>query len=63
MSNLISPHGGQLKPLLIKGRELREACKKAETLPCVQMTTRERDDLIMMGIGAFSPLEGVYGKS
>jgi sulfate adenylyltransferase len=26
------------------------------------MTTRERDDLIMMGIGAFSPLEGFMGK-
>ncbi len=63
MSNLISPHGGQLKPLLIKGRELREACKKAKTLPCVQMTTRQRDDLIMMGIGAFSPLEGFMGKA
>jgi sulfate adenylyltransferase len=63
MSNLIAPHGGQLKPLLIKGRELREACKKAKALPCVQMTTRERDDLIMMGIGAFSPLEGFMGKA
>ena len=27
------------------------------------MTTRERDDLIMMGIGAFSPLGGFMGKA
>ncbi len=26
------------------------------------MTTRETSDLIMMGIGAFTPLEGFMGK-
>jgi sulfate adenylyltransferase len=63
MSNLIPPYGGQLKSLLLKGRELREACKKAKNLPSVRMTTREMDDLIMMGTGAFSPLEGFMGKA
>lgn len=58
MVNLISPHGGELKPLLLKGEELKETLKKARALPRVPMTTRERDDLIMMGIGAFSPLNG-----
>jgi sulfate adenylyltransferase len=63
MFNLISPHGGELKPLLLKGEKLKETLKKAKTLPQVRMTTRERDDLIMMGIGAFSPLEGFMGKA
>ncbi len=55
---LISPHGGTLKPLLLEGSARAEALKKAQRLKPVPMTTRERDDLIMMGIGAFSPLEG-----
>jgi sulfate adenylyltransferase len=58
MIRLIPPHGGELKPSLLKGEALEEAKAKARTLPQVCMTTRERDDLIMMGIGAFSPLHG-----
>lgn len=63
MSHLIPPHGGRLKPLLLKGEKLQEAVQKAKSLPQVRMTTRERDDLIMMGIGAFSPLEGFMGRA
>jgi sulfate adenylyltransferase len=63
MINLISPHGEDLKPLLLKGETLKEALHKAKTLHKIRMTTRERDDLIMMGIGAFSPLEGFMGKA
>jgi sulfate adenylyltransferase len=62
-SNLIPPHGGELKPLLLKGETLKEALAKAKTLQKIRMTTRERDDLIMMGIGAFSPLDGFMGKA
>jgi sulfate adenylyltransferase len=63
MLKLVPPHGGQLKPLLLKEKALREAFKKATTLSKVRMATRERDDLIMMGIGAFTPLEGFMGKA
>lgn len=63
MSWPIPPYGGELKSLLLKGLELKEALEKAKTLQKIQMTTRERDDLIMMGIGAFSPLEGFMGKA
>ncbi len=63
MPNLILPHGGKLKPLLLEGEALKEARAKAKTLPRIRMTTRERDDLIMMGIGAFSPLERFMGKT
>jgi len=62
MINLVPPHGGKLKPLLLKGGELKEAMEKARSLPKIRMTTRERDDLIMMGIGAFSPLGGFMDK-
>lgn len=63
VSKLIPPHGGELKPLLLKGEVLKEALGKAQSLPKIWMTTRERDDLIMMGIGAFSPLDGFMGKA
>jgi len=63
MSKLIPPHGGKLKLLLLNGEELKEAREKAKSFLQVRMTTRERDDLIMMGIGAFSPLEGFMGKA
>jgi sulfate adenylyltransferase len=57
---LIPPHGKQndLKPLLLIGEQLAEEKKKASTLPQIMMTSRENSDLIMLGIGAFTPLEG-----
>ena len=62
MSNLISPHGSdELKILLLEGKEREEELKKAETLPKVVLTSREVGDLIMMGIGGFTPLEGFMG--
>jgi sulfate adenylyltransferase len=63
MVALVPPHGGELRPLLLKGEPLRAAIEKAKTFPKVRMTTRERDDLIMMGIGGFSPLKGFMGKA
>ena len=63
MTKLVLPHGGKLKPLLLKGGQLKDTIEKAKSLPEIRITTRERDDLIMMGIGAFSPLEGFMGKA
>lgn len=60
MAGLIPPHGGVLKPLLVSGEKRASELNRAKTLKQVPMTTRERDDLIMMGIGAFSPLEGFH---
>jgi sulfate adenylyltransferase len=59
MSKLVPPHGSkQLLPLLLKGRERAEELKRAANLPKILMTSRETSDLIMMGIGAFTPLNG-----
>ena len=63
MSKLILPHGSsQLTPLLLEGSSCEQEGKRAETLKKVPMTTRETSDLIMMGIGAFTPIEGFMGK-
>ena len=59
MSKLVSPHGsGTLKPLLIEGPALQDELARARTLPKVPVSSRERGDLIMLGIGGFTPLDG-----
>jgi len=64
MSQLVNPHGKEkrLKPLLLEGQELAEEQKKAESLKKVTITSRETGDALMMGIGAFTPLDGFMGK-
>jgi len=63
MSILVPPHGKEkkLKPLLLEGKELEEEKKKAKTLKQVPMSSREASDVLMLGIGAFTPLEGFMG--
>jgi len=62
MSKLVPPHGSaQLKPLLLEGQAREQEIKKAASLKRVPMTSRETGDLIMMGIGAFTPLDGFMG--
>ena len=56
---LIKPHGAnKLKILLLEGEKLKEEKKRAKTLKKVHMTSRETGDLIMLGIGGFTPLKG-----
>src|ERR1039458_8492112 len=63
MSKLVLPHGStELTPRLLEGSAREEESKKAEGLRKVPMTSRETSDLIMMGIGAFTPLEGFMGR-
>jgi sulfate adenylyltransferase len=63
VSNLILPHGSpELKPRLLTGPALEEERQKAQSLKKVPMTSRETSDLIMMGIGAFTPLDGFMGR-
>jgi sulfate adenylyltransferase len=58
---LVPPHGGTLLPLLCDKETIQQEKKKAESLPAVRLTSRETSDLIMMAIGAFSPLTGFMG--
>ncbi len=63
MSKLVPPHGSpELKPLLLEGQARAAEMKRAERLKRVPITSRESGDLIMMGIGAFTPLDGFMGK-
>jgi sulfate adenylyltransferase len=63
MSKLVPPHGSpELKPLLLEGQAQQEEIKRAAKLKKVPLTSRETGDLLMMGIGAFTPLDGFMGK-
>lgn len=64
MSGLVKPHGGgDLKPLLLSGDALIEARQKAKTLPKITLSSREVGDLIMLGTGGFTPLDGFMNKN
>jgi sulfate adenylyltransferase len=64
MSNLIPPHGGKgLICCLLEGAELKAEKKKAEGLKKVTLSPRAKGDLIMIGIGGFSPLTGFMARA
>ena len=64
MAKLVEPHGGKgLTCCLLEGAELEAEKKKAEGLKKVSISPRAKGDLIMMGIGGFSPLTGFMGKA
>jgi sulfate adenylyltransferase len=64
MSKLVPPLGGKgLVCALLTGAELEAEKKKAAGLKKVQISSRSERDLIMMGIGAFSPLDGFMTKA
>ena len=56
--DLVPPHGGKLTPTLLGQEECAAELKRAQDLPVVRMTSRETSDVIMMAMGAFSPLQG-----
>ncbi len=62
-SKLVPPHGGKLKPLLIEGEELKQEKERCKKLPAIRMNSRETSDLIMLAMGAFSPLNGFMVKN
>ncbi|MBU5615634.1 sulfate adenylyltransferase [Psychrobacter sp. TAE2020] len=62
--NLVPPHGSsELKPLLLTGDARTQALELASTLPQITLSSRERGDLIMLGIGGFTPLNGFMNQA
>jgi sulfate adenylyltransferase len=61
---LVNPHGGgKLRPLLLEGEQLVAERSRARLLPRLTVSSRERGDLIMLGIGGFTPLEGFMTRA
>ncbi|OFZ90115.1 MAG: sulfate adenylyltransferase [Betaproteobacteria bacterium RBG_16_64_18] len=61
---LVNPHGGgELQPLMLEGPELVAERRRASTLAGVRVSSREKGDIIMLGIGGFTPLEGFMTRA
>ncbi len=59
----IAPHGGQLIDRLATPAQKAEFLSKADALPRVSLDERACSDLVMIAIGAFSPIEGFMTKA
>jgi sulfate adenylyltransferase len=63
MSKLVQPHGGgSLNPLLVPAIEREAELKRASGLRKIPMTSRETSDVIMLAMGAYTPLTGFMGS-
>jgi sulfate adenylyltransferase len=59
MTGLVPPHGSsELRPLLIADDLRAEEQRRAQTLRKLRLTSREKGDVVMLGIGGFTPLAG-----
>lgn len=64
MTTLVKPHGSEeLRPLLLEGEARLAEAARAATLPQVKLSSRETGDVIMLGIGGFTPLTGFMGQA
>ncbi|HWJ01780.1 MAG TPA: sulfate adenylyltransferase [Burkholderiales bacterium] len=64
MAGLVAPHGGDsLKPLALSGEALAAELARASTLRSLRISSREKGDLVMLGIGGFTPLEGFMTRA
>ena len=64
MTSLVCPHGGtSLRPLMPDGDALAAARERAVRLPTVPVSSREAGDIVMLGIGGFTPLAGFMGEA
>ncbi|HVC12581.1 MAG TPA: sulfate adenylyltransferase [Burkholderiales bacterium] len=64
MPGLVRPHGGGLlRPLALAGEALAAERSRAKALPQLRVTSREKGDLIMLGIGGFTPLDGFMTRA
>ena len=59
----IAPHGGRLIDRTASADDRDRWLKEAPRLPKLPLSRREISDLEMIGVGAFSPLEGFLGQS
>ncbi len=61
---LVSPHGrGALRPLMVPLEQLAAERSRAARLRALRVSSREKGDLIMLGIGGFTPLEGFMTRA
>jgi sulfate adenylyltransferase len=61
---LVNPHGGgELLPLLLTGEQLVAERLRAPMLPRLRVSSREKGDIVMLGVGGFTPLQGFMTRA
>jgi len=64
LPGLVAPHGGAaLKPRALSGEALAAETARARSLPAIRISSREKGDLVMLGIGGFTPLDGFMTRA
>ena len=61
-NEMIKPHGGQLVNRVVTAEEAAQWKNRAAELPRLQLDFRQLTDLYLLGVGAFSPIEGFQGS-
>ncbi|MFN2144787.1 MAG: bifunctional sulfate adenylyltransferase/adenylylsulfate kinase [Anaerolineales bacterium] len=59
---LITPYGGKLVNLVVEGQEREDLLKEASKLPYIQVSDRVLNDLELLAVGGFSPLDRFMGE-
>ncbi|MCB0077736.1 MAG: bifunctional sulfate adenylyltransferase/adenylylsulfate kinase [Anaerolineales bacterium] len=63
VTSLIPPHGGILVDLRVPDDEVAALKAYAGTLPSIQISRRTENDLELLAVGAFSPLDRFMGQA
>jgi sulfate adenylyltransferase len=64
MAHLVEPHGGKgLKPLLAPETERADEVARAKKLKQIPMSSKETSDVLMLSMGAYTPLDGFMGRA
>jgi sulfate adenylyltransferase len=64
MTGLVPPHGSrELKPLQVEDQVRVGEAHRAKTLRKLRITSREKGDVVMLGIGGFTPLTGFMTRA
>jgi sulfate adenylyltransferase len=61
-TKLITPYGGKLVDLRVPEEAWEEVKSKAGKLPAIRLSPRSTNDLELLSIGAFSPIDRFMGK-
>ena len=62
-SQLVPPHGGELRELLATGEEAAALAETANGLPALRLGPRQVTDLELLSVGALSPLGGFMDEA
>src|SRR5262245_2077831 len=62
MSSMSIPHGGTLINRMVPSDQRADLERRASEFPKVTLNARERSDLDLIAVGAYSPIEGFMGR-